>query len=571
MLQELKQQSRMRVGGWLYLLLAMLALLIALPATAQIAGDTDGDGVPDDLDLCFREPGDAGLYGCPPEAFATFTDFDGDGVIDPLDACYDLAGAAENSGCPPDVTPDLDYDGLPDGLDSCPRQFGAAEANGCPPDRDADGVPDASDACPDAAGDLPNLGCPVGVAPPDRDADGVADVFDTCPDAAGQHTDGGCPDTDGDTVPDVYDMCPTVAGDPNLIGCSPQPTTTLPASRQPITAATAGLTAQVGQIAVGLPQFGVAANGALAVRASTRLLLYNLNVSDLAPLVDVDAVMAGYPVGISGDGSVVGTFQFPPDFSGPPFLVLRDAATGAEFRRLETPNDGAVPAFSGFLFSPRADHSLLALAYNGANGFIGQPTTVDLYDARGEAKIAALPMPDSVINLAFSGDGSRLAADSAQGEAGIARVWDVATGQEVATLPTVPFLHFLGTPLALDATGRRLALGFPNGGFALWEVSGAQPAQIYAEQLFSAELGEVVSAVAFSPDGSVIAAAGGAPFSGGLVGQERFPVFLLDAVSGAVIAELAGHRGLVRNLAFTADGTLLITAADSTVRFWGVL
>jgi OOP family OmpA-OmpF porin len=54
--------------------------------------DTDGDGVPDDLDKCPLEPGPAALDGCP--------DRDGDGIPDREDKCPDQPGPAENNGCP---------------------------------------------------------------------------------------------------------------------------------------------------------------------------------------------------------------------------------------------------------------------------------------------------------------------------------------------------------------------------------------------------------------------------------------------------------------------------------------
>lgn len=54
--------------------------------------DRDGDGVPDDQDLCPDEPGPAALDGCP--------DRDGDGIPDREDKCPDQPGPPENDGCP---------------------------------------------------------------------------------------------------------------------------------------------------------------------------------------------------------------------------------------------------------------------------------------------------------------------------------------------------------------------------------------------------------------------------------------------------------------------------------------
>ncbi|HEY5676104.1 MAG TPA: OmpA family protein [Myxococcales bacterium] len=67
------------------------------PAAAQAGvvgppGDRDGDGVPDDQDLCPDEPGPAALDGCP--------DDDGDGIPNREDKCPKEPGPPENDGCP---------------------------------------------------------------------------------------------------------------------------------------------------------------------------------------------------------------------------------------------------------------------------------------------------------------------------------------------------------------------------------------------------------------------------------------------------------------------------------------
>lgn len=54
--------------------------------------DRDGDGVPDDEDLCPTQPGPAELDGCP--------DDDGDGIPNREDKCPTQPGPAENDGCP---------------------------------------------------------------------------------------------------------------------------------------------------------------------------------------------------------------------------------------------------------------------------------------------------------------------------------------------------------------------------------------------------------------------------------------------------------------------------------------
>jgi len=68
-----------------------------------------------------------------------------------------------------------------------------------------------------------------------------------------------------------------------------------------------------------------------------------------------------------------------------------------------------------------------------------------------------------------------------------------------------------------------------------------------------------IQALAWSPDGKVVAAAAGQS------------VKLFDPAGGFVLADLAGHLGPVRAIAFSPDGQLLASASqDSTVRLWDV-
>ncbi|HEY6106907.1 MAG TPA: OmpA family protein [Anaeromyxobacteraceae bacterium] len=88
--------------------------------------DTDGDGIPDDIDRC------------------------------PLDP-EDKDGFQDEDGCP---DPDNDNDGIVDAMDACPNNPGPLENRGCPVlDRDGDGIPDDQDKCPDVPGVAPD-GCP---------------------------------------------------------------------------------------------------------------------------------------------------------------------------------------------------------------------------------------------------------------------------------------------------------------------------------------------------------------------------------------------------------------------------
>ena len=100
------------------------------------------------------QAGRAGVdHGCP------ILDSDGDGIPDNVDKCpnepEDKDGFQDQDGCP-DL--DNDQDGIPDVKDKCPDQKGPPETNGCPPkDSDGDGVPDYQDKCPRRRAGAPGL------------------------------------------------------------------------------------------------------------------------------------------------------------------------------------------------------------------------------------------------------------------------------------------------------------------------------------------------------------------------------------------------------------------------------
>ncbi len=159
--------------------------------------DADGDGVPDEDDVC--DGGDDTL------------DLDEDGVPDGCDACDgdDLSGDSDVDGtcddidpCDDDADDDSDGDGSCDSVDVCAGDDGYGDADGdgvcgdldpCPTDAnddsDGDGSCDSADAC---------LGYDDG---DDGDGDALPDHCDACPDDAQN-------DADGDGVCGDLDVCP---------------------------------------------------------------------------------------------------------------------------------------------------------------------------------------------------------------------------------------------------------------------------------------------------------------------------------------------------------------------------
>jgi OOP family OmpA-OmpF porin len=179
-------------------------------------GDSDGDGVPDNVDRCPNTPPGVVVdkRGCP-------VDSDGDGVPDGIDRCPATPKGVKVDavGCPIDS----DGDGVPDGIDKCPNtpKGAVVDAAGCPIDSDGDGVPDGLDRCPDTpkGATVDALGCPS-----DSDGDGVLDGLDKCPNTPpGTPVDAsGCPVGQGPRPQGQRQPPPPAGPAPAVRGPSPR-------------------------------------------------------------------------------------------------------------------------------------------------------------------------------------------------------------------------------------------------------------------------------------------------------------------------------------------------------------
>jgi hypothetical protein len=124
-----------------------------------------------------------------------------------------------------------------------------------------------------------------------------------------------------------------------------------------------------------------------------------------------------------------------------------------------------------------------------------------------------------VVSVAFSRDGCTVATGS---EDKTARLWEVATGREIAVLPGH---EDQVSSVAFSPDGRTLATGSGDKTARLWEVAtGKEIAMLRSHE------GDVLS-VAFSPDGRIVA-----------TGSNDDTVRLWGVTSGKEIAMLRGHN-----------------------------
>ncbi len=164
--------------------------------------------------------------------------------------------------------------------------------------------------------------------------------------------------------------------------------------------------------------------------------------------------------------------------------------------------------------------------------------------------VTALPDSRGVVSLAFSPDGRRLAAGGIFPDTG--KLWDMTTGEPLNVFPdggsAINRVALSETVLAAVQENTVIVLDYDG------NIVFSQPGDFAP-----------ILSLAFSPDGTVLAVAGGA--------EERqpadFAIRLWDASTGEAIRQLVGHTAPVLSLAFSPDGTLLASAsADDTIRLW---
>jgi mono/diheme cytochrome c family protein len=111
--------------------------------------------------------------------------------------------------------------------------------------------------------------------------------------------------------------------------------------------------------------------------------------------------------------------------------------------------------------------------------------------------------------------------------------------------------------VAFSPNGKLLASG-SYGCVTIWDLTAAKPIRVLTNVLGA------VNDLKFSPDGSLLAVAGGQP-------SARGDLRLFDTTDWKLRASLGGHLDTVSSVSFSPDGTKLASASfDKTVRLWDV-
>jgi WD40 repeat protein len=174
----------------------------------------------------------------------------------------------------------------------------------------------------------------------------------------------------------------------------------------------------------------------------------------------------------------------------------------------------------------------------------GLDSTVKLWDPKNWQEIKSLPNPDQVNAICFSGDGKKLAV---AGDT-MVTIWaaeDWKTKQEFKMLPA--------TSVALDAEGKKLYVGGPEGGLSVVDTENAKP--LVQTKPFR----EKVTALSLSQNGKRLAAACRDGFARLLSAED-----LKETMAWK-------HPQAVTSIAFSPDGSRVATGCkDTIVRIWKV-
>ena len=175
--------------------------------------------------------------------------------------------------------------------------------------------------------------------------------------------------------------------------------------------------------------------------------------------------------------------------------------------------------------------------------YFGTDSSATIWDAVSATKRVSLPGDGkNVWAIAFSPDGSRVALTN---NAHQLRVFDSSSGALLATLEGV---NEFKTPSFSPDGSHIAAIANDDEDIFVFAIDASV-------SRLSIDTGGIPDEVMYSPDGSTIATTA-------VVGDDT--VRLWDAGSGDARAVLAGAKGAIHSLVFSADGSRMLTASDDS-------
>jgi WD40 repeat protein len=174
---------------------------------------------------------------------------------------------------------------------------------------------------------------------------------------------------------------------------------------------------------------------------------------------------------------------------------------------------------------------------------------IKLWDiATGQLKKTLRGHRSWVNSVAYRSGGEQLLSGSSDGTI---MIWSTATGRPLRTIDATKAEV---RSIAVSVDGRYLAAGLRYGTVKVWSLDDGKEHHVFPGR------GDMC-AVAFSPDGKLLAGSEGDWNSGGIVA-------LRDVTTGTCVARMR-HAGEILAVVFSGAGDLVATgAADNTVRLW---
>jgi WD40 repeat protein len=184
----------------------------------------------------------------------------------------------------------------------------------------------------------------------------------------------------------------------------------------------------------------------------------------------------------------------------------------------------------------------------------GDDDTAKVWDvASGQELLTLKGHTGEVGSVAWSPDGRRLATGSWDDTA---KVWDMASGQELLTLKGL-------NVVAWSPDGKRLATGSWDDTAKVWDATSGQELLLLTMRSHNS----FVATVAWSPDGKRLATGSDDEDAFRIGGDQTAKVW--DAASGQEFLTLKGHTGQVNSVAWSPNGRRLATAwGDHTTKVW---